>query len=95
MRPTKSDANGLRASRSPPLLADRSPAPPGLTALSGYLEILFGSRIPILKTFGLDAMVSAAGTLGASRLASFPSGIEWFRAAETVTPRHFYTAGGK
>ena len=55
MRPTKSDANGLRASRSPPLLADRSPAPPGLTALSGYLEILFGSA--------MDASISAQGRL--------------------------------
>lgn len=63
--------------------------PPGLTALFAYLEILFGSRIPMLKTLGLDAIVSAAGTLGASRLASFPSGIGWFRAAVKVTPRHF------
>ena len=49
----------------------------------------------MLKTLGLDAMVSVAGTLGASRLASFPSGIGWFRAAVKVTRRHFYTAGGK
>ena len=87
----------LTASERPvhPLSWQTDHRPPCLMALSGYLEILFGSRIPILKTLGLDAMVSAAGTLGASRLASFPSGIEWFRAAVTVTPRHFYTAGGK
>lgn len=68
---------------------------PGFTALSGYLEILFGLRIPMLKTLGRDARVSAAGTLGAIRLARFPSGIGWFRAAVKMTPRDFYTAGGK
>ena len=71
----------LTASKRPvhPLSWQTDHRPPCLMALSEYSEILFGSRIPILKTLELDAMVSAPGTLGASRLASFPSGIGFER----------------